>query len=43
MPKQPKTIQEQIALLHSRNMQFIDINNTPQSLSTISYYRLKGY
>ena len=43
MPKQPKTIQEQIALLQSRNMQFIDINNTPQSLSTISYYRLKGY
>jgi abortive infection bacteriophage resistance protein len=43
MPKPPKTIHEQIALLQSRNMQFRVVANAPHFLSTISYYRLKGY
>jgi abortive infection bacteriophage resistance protein len=43
MSKPPKTIQDQIALLQSRGMQFADINKAPHFLATISYYRLKGY
>jgi abortive infection bacteriophage resistance protein len=43
MPKAPKNIQEQIALLQSRNMSFADIANAPHFLANISYYRLKGY
>ncbi|MFZ4796853.1 MAG: Abi family protein [Bacteroidia bacterium] len=43
MSKPPKNIQEQIALLQSRNLQFKDINKAPHFLSNISYYRLKGY
>lgn len=43
MSKPFKSIQEQIALLQCRNMQFKDINNAPHFLNTISYYRLKGY
>ncbi len=43
MAKDPKTIQEQINLLVSREMQFRDISKAPQILSNISYYRLKGY
>jgi abortive infection bacteriophage resistance protein len=43
MPKPPKTILEQIALLQSRAMQFKDINDAPHFLLNISYYRLKGY
>lgn len=43
MPKPPKNIHEQIALLQSRNMQFRFAANAPHFLSTISYYRLKGY
>lgn len=43
MPKPAKTIQEQIALLQSRNMSFRNIADAPHFLSNISYYRLKGY
>lgn len=43
MPKQPKTIQDQIALLQSRNISFRNIADAPHFLSNISYYRLKGY
>lgn len=43
MAKPSKSIQEQIALLQSRNMQFRNINDAPHFLSNISYYRLKGY
>ena len=43
MSKAPKTIQDQINLLLSRNMTFSDVNNAPHFLSNISYYRLKGY
>lgn len=43
MAKDPKTIQEQINLLLSREMQFHDISKAPQFLANISYYRLKGY
>ncbi len=43
MPKPSKTIQEQITLLQSRDMQFNNIANAPHFLATISYYRLKGY
>lgn len=43
MPKPARTIQEQIALLQSRNMSFKQIANAPHFLSNISYYRLKGY
>ncbi len=43
MPKHPKTIQEQIDLLKSRNMAFHDEANAPHFLANISYYRLKGY
>lgn len=43
MAKAPKDIKSQISLLQSRNMQFKDVNNAPHFLSTISYYRLKGY
>ena len=43
MPKSPKTIQEQIDLLKSRNMAFKNEADAPHFLSNISYYRLKGY
>lgn len=43
MAKPSRTIQEQIALLQSRDMQFKNVNNAPHFLSNISYYRLKGY
>ncbi len=43
MPKPARTIQEQISLLQSRNMNFRQIANAPHFLSNISYYRLKGY
>jgi abortive infection bacteriophage resistance protein len=43
MPKPSKTIQEQIALLQNRAMQFRNIADAPHFLSNISYYRLKGY
>lgn len=43
MSKAPKTIQEQINLLQSRNMAFRQIADAPHFLSNISYYRLKGY
>ncbi len=43
MAKPARTIQDQIALLQSRNMSFRQIANAPHFLSNISYYRLKGY
>jgi len=43
MAKDPKTIQEQIDLLESREMLFRDISKAPHFLANISYYRLKGY
>lgn len=43
MAKHPKTIQEQIELLKSRNMAFKEEANAHHFLSNISYYRLKGY
>lgn len=43
MAKEPKSIQEQIKLLESREMQFRDISKAPHFLANISYYRLKGY
>lgn len=43
MPKIPRTIADQIALLQSRNMSFRQISDAPTFLSNISYYRLKGY
>lgn len=43
MPKPPKTIADQIALLQGRNMSFRNLANAPHFLSNISYYRLKGY
>lgn len=43
MPKPPKTIAEQIALLQGRNLAFRHLPNAPHFLSNISYYRLKGY
>ena len=43
MPKPAKTVQDQIALLQSRNMAFRQISNASHFLSNISYYRLKGY
>jgi len=43
MPKIPKTIEEQIALLQSRNMSFGNMSDAPHYLANISYYRLKGY
>jgi abortive infection bacteriophage resistance protein len=43
MAKVSKSIQEQITLLQSRDMQFRNKSNAPHFLSTISYYRLKGY
>lgn len=43
MNKRPKTIEEQIQLLQSRNMSFQDITKAPHFLANISYYRLKGY
>lgn len=41
--KSPKTIEEQISLLLSRDMLFHDISKAPHFLANISYYRLKGY
>jgi abortive infection bacteriophage resistance protein len=43
MPKPARTIQDQIALLQSRNMSFSNVANAPHYLANISYYRLKGY
>lgn len=43
MAKAPKTIQQQIELLKSRNMTFREEGNAPHFLANISYYRLKGY
>lgn len=43
MPKPARTIQDQIALLQSRNMRFKQVADAPHFLSNISYYRLKGY
>lgn len=43
MAKLPKTIQEQIQLLQSRNMSFRNVEKAPHFLANISYYRLKGY
>lgn len=43
MPKIPKTIEEQITLLQSRNMSFGNMSHAPHYLANISYYRLKGY
>lgn len=43
MPKQVKTIEEQIELLESRNMTFVNVLDAPHFLANISYYRLKGY
>lgn len=38
MAKHPKTIQEQIDLLQSRNMAFREIANAPHFLANISYH-----
>lgn len=43
MAKKPRTIQEQIDLLKSRNMSFCDEKQATHFLANISYYRLKGY
>lgn len=43
MPKPAINIQDQIALLQSRNLSFNNIGDAPHFLSNISYYRLKGY
>lgn len=43
MAKPSHSIQQQIALLQSRDMQFRNIADAPHFLSNISYYRLKGY
>lgn len=43
MSKPARTIQEQIALLQSRNMAFRNVADAPHFLANISYYRLKGY
>ena len=43
MSKIPRTITDQIALLQSRKMSFRQINDAPDFLANISYYRLKGY
>ena len=43
MSKNPKTIDEQIALLKERGMSFKKETNAHHFLSNISYYRLKGY
>lgn len=43
MAKPAISIQDQIALLQSRNMAFINAADAPHFLSNISYYRLKGY
>jgi len=43
MAKPSKSIQEQISLPQSRDLQFKNINDAPHFLSNISYYRLKGY
>lgn len=41
--KIPLTIEDQLALLQERDMQFREIANAPHFLANISYYRLKGY
>lgn len=43
MPKPAISIQDQTALLLSRNMSFRNVADAPHFLSNISYYRLKGY
>ncbi len=43
MAKHPKTIQEQIALLQSRDMKFRNTVEAQDVLKNINYYRLKGY
>lgn len=43
MSKNPKTINEQIALLKERGMSFKKEKDAHHFLSNISYYRLKGY
>jgi len=43
MAKEPKTIEEQMALLTQRGMLFRDETTVPHYLANISYYRLKGY
>ena len=43
MNKPAKTVQDQIALLQSRNMAFRQVSNASHFLSNISYNRLKGY
>jgi abortive infection bacteriophage resistance protein len=43
MPKPARTIQDQIALLQSRNLTFRNVADAPHYLANISYYRLKGY
>lgn len=43
MPKPARTIQDQIALLQSRNLTFRNVTDAPHYLANISYYRLKGY
>ena len=43
MAKPSRSVQEQIALLRSRDMQFRNIHEAPHFLGNISYYRLKGY
>lgn len=42
-PKPPFTIAQQIEQLKDRGMLFIDESSATHFLSTISYYRLKGY
>ncbi len=43
MAKDPKSVEEQIELLKSRNLAFRDESTAPHFLKNISYYRLKGY
>lgn len=43
MAKEPKTLQEQFAILKSRNMSFREETDALHFLANISYYRLKGY
>ncbi len=43
MAKAPKTIEDQILILQSRNLSFRNLNDAPHFLANISYYRLKGY
>lgn len=43
MPKEPRSIKEQIELLKSHNMAFREEYQATHFLANISYYRLKGY